>query len=61
MAKEKLKTNLKLIELGVFAENKIAINLYKKIGFVEVARIPNRFQQNGKIMDEIVMHYTLLR
>ncbi len=57
--KEKFGAEVKIIELGAFAENKIALDLYKRAGFTRVARIPNRFCRNGKLIDEIVMHYCI--
>lgn len=55
LAKEKLKPRLKIIDLGVFCTNKAAIGLYKKLGFKEVARSPNKFQYQGRLVDEIEM------
>jgi ribosomal protein S18 acetylase RimI-like enzyme len=47
--------NFKYIFLGVFANNKIAIKLYKKFGFKQVARIPKIFLYKGKYVDDIWM------
>jgi RimJ/RimL family protein N-acetyltransferase len=47
--------NFKYIILGVFANNKIAIKLYKKFGFKQVARIPKIFLYKGKYVDDIWM------
>ncbi len=52
-AKERLKP--KIFRLSVFSTNKIAINLYKKLGFKKVARIPKQLQYKNKLVDEIVM------
>jgi ribosomal protein S18 acetylase RimI-like enzyme len=41
--------------LSVFSTNKIAMNLYKKLGFKKVARIPKQLQYKNKLVDEIVM------
>jgi len=48
---------LEIIELSAFAINDKAIDFYKKLGFKEVARIPNYFKYDGKSVDGIVMHY----
>ena len=49
------KLKLKFVRLVVFSTNKRAIELYKKFGFMEVARIPKQFQRRGKLIDEIIM------
>lgn len=56
MAKNELKPNPKIIELGVYECNNPAIALYKKMGFKIVAKIPNRIQYKGKLITEIIMH-----
>jgi ribosomal protein S18 acetylase RimI-like enzyme len=53
-AKAKLY-NLKAIELDVFANNQVAQNLYKKLGFTEVGRVPNKFLHKGHYIDQIIM------
>ena len=53
LAKKELK--VRVIELHVFESNKIAINLYKKIGFKEVAKLPKQIEYKGKLVSEIVM------
>ncbi|MEM5834891.1 MAG: GNAT family protein [Candidatus Aenigmatarchaeota archaeon] len=37
------------------ANNKVAIKLYKKFGFKQVARIPKIFIYKGKYVDDIWM------
>lgn len=49
------KMGLKVLMLSVFANNTSAINLYKKMGFVETGRIPKRFFKGGVYIDEIIM------
>ena len=51
------KKNLKPknIYLDLFAKNKIACALYKKIGFREFARFPKWFRHRGKDMDKVYM------
>jgi ribosomal protein S18 acetylase RimI-like enzyme len=53
LAKKELKP--KIIDLEVYINNKPAINLYKKCGFKEVARIPKAIQYKGKLISEIKM------
>lgn len=55
LAIKKLKPTPKIIRLEVFANNKPAINLYKKIGFKIVAKIPKQREYKGKLIAEIVM------
>ncbi|MDD5146678.1 MAG: GNAT family N-acetyltransferase [Candidatus Pacebacteria bacterium] len=59
MAKQGLKPPPKIIELGVFENNKAALHVYRKAGFREVARIPNRIQYKGQLITEIIMHLSL--
>lgn len=49
------KMGLKILALSVFANNQHAINLYKKMGFVETGCIPKRFFKDGTYIDEIIM------
>ena len=49
------KIGLKVLTLSVFANNQHAINLYRKMGFVETGRIPKRFFKDGAYIDEIIM------
>lgn len=49
-------TGLRMVELTVFANNPVAIGLYKSCGFVEVGRIPNKIFYKGNYVDEIVMY-----
>jgi ribosomal protein S18 acetylase RimI-like enzyme len=53
LAKKRLKP--KIFRLSVFETNKIAQNLYKKIGFKKVAKIPKQIQYKGKLISEIIM------
>ena len=54
VVKKELK-GLRMIELSVFVNNEIAINLYKSCGFAEVARIPEKIFYKGNYVDEIIM------
>jgi ribosomal protein S18 acetylase RimI-like enzyme len=49
------KMGLKVLTLSVFANNQPAINLYRKMGFVETGRIPKRFFKDGTYVDEVIM------
>lgn len=54
-AKNKLRFKLKIIRLPCMETNKAAQNLYRKVGFKEVAKIPKQIQRKGKLISEIVM------
>jgi ribosomal protein S18 acetylase RimI-like enzyme len=53
IAKNQLKP--KIFRLSVLSTNKIAQNLYKKLKFKEVARIPKQSKYKGRLVDEIIM------
>lgn len=55
LAKRELKPAPKVFRLSVYPNNKPAINLYKKFGFKQVARIPKQIQYKGKLVDEVIM------
>ena len=57
LAKEKLK--LKQVILGCFANNKIGINLYKKLGFKEYGLHPKAVIYKGQYIDEIMFYKNL--
>lgn len=46
---------LELLWLQVYTENKLALSLYKKIGFEENGVIKNFFKQDGKYFDNLTM------
>jgi RimJ/RimL family protein N-acetyltransferase len=46
---------LQKMTINVFATNKRAIHVYKKIGFIETGIIPERHLRQGKLIDEIIM------
>lgn len=56
--KEAIKNikGLKIITLECFAENKVAIGLYKKMGFVEFGRLPKGLKRKGKFSDQLFMY-----
>jgi ribosomal protein S18 acetylase RimI-like enzyme len=43
------------MDLGVFGGNEPALALYRKLGFVEVGRVPDRFVVDGVSLTDIVM------
>ncbi len=49
------KMKLKIIRLSLFAPNRVAYNLYRKMGFVEVGRVRKGMSHYGKYVDEIEM------
>ncbi len=51
--------NLRIIRLRVFAENTPAIQLYKKVGFIEAGRIPGVVQYKGEYLDRLEMYLPL--
>jgi len=55
LAKTELNPRPKMIQLEVYANNKPAINLYKKMGFKQVAKLPKQIQYKGKLIDELTM------
>jgi len=59
LAKKELKPKPKIIKLFVFANNEPAIRLYEKIGFRQVAILPDQIQFQGKLIDEICMQLYL--
>ncbi len=48
-----------ILHLGVKADNLAAINLYKKMGFVQIGRFNNFFKIDGKYHDELLMNLIL--
>ncbi len=59
LVEESRKMGLKLLVLSVFDSNKIAIGLYRKIGFVENGRIPKGIFKKGTYIDLIRMTFEL--
>ena len=49
------KIGLTVLVLTLFASNKRAIHVYRKVGFVKTGRVPKKFFRNGMFIDEIVM------
>lgn len=58
-AKQHLE-GLRTIILECFATNSVALNLYRKLGFVEVGRIPGYLKHGNEYVDEVQMVLQLL-
>ncbi len=56
--KEAIKniSDLRIIKLGVFGNNFIGQNLYKKIGFIEYGRLPGGAKHRDDFVDEVLMY-----
>jgi RimJ/RimL family protein N-acetyltransferase len=50
--------NLRMVELWTLADNERAVNLYKRAGFVEDARLRDRSWIEGHYVDHLVMSIT---
>ena len=46
---------VRIITLYVVSENKVAINLYKKMGFKKISTIKKGYNHYGKLLDNIIM------
>jgi len=55
LAKTDLKPRPKIIRLSLLSTNKIAKNLYQKMNFKIIGKIPQQFQYKGRLVDEIIM------
>ncbi len=56
-ALEDSKNMFEMIQLQVFAINKAAISLYRKIGFAEYGRCPGKVKRNGGYYGVTMMYY----
>jgi RimJ/RimL family protein N-acetyltransferase len=54
-AKKNIK-QLKIVTLGVFANNPVAFNIYKKFGFVEYGMLPKGIKHKNIFVDHIYMY-----
>lgn len=52
---EAIKQGAVRMELGVFEHNESAFEMYKKLGYKEIARIPGRTYWNGKMWHDVRM------
>lgn len=48
--------NVRMVELWALSDNLSALHVYKKAGFVEDARLPERSFAEGRYLDHVVMH-----
>lgn len=53
---EKHIKGLRIIELGVFANNPVAKKMYEQMGFIEYGRLPQGIQHRGEFVDHIYMY-----
>lgn len=49
-------TELKIVTLEVYSTNKVARDLYKKMGFVEYGNLPGGISRDGSFEDSILMY-----
>lgn len=49
-------SQLKIITLGVFSNNSLAMNMYKKFGFIEYGRLPKGVFHRGQYVDHVYMY-----
>ncbi len=47
---------IQIITLGVFANNHVAVHLYKKMGFKEYGLLPKGIQHRGELVDHVFMY-----
>lgn len=47
---------LRIITLGVFANNPAAVHLYATFGFTEYAKLPDGIKHNGVFVDHVYMY-----
>jgi ribosomal protein S18 acetylase RimI-like enzyme len=50
-----LESGIEWIDLFVFGDNAAAIALYKRFGFAESGRRPDRFRLMGRVVDDVMM------
>lgn len=58
---EKNIPQLRIVELGVFANNPIAFAMYKKFGFVQHGSLPQGVLRKGEYHDHHLMHKVIRR
>lgn len=50
---------LRMVTLGVFANNGVALNIYKRFGFKEYGILPQGILQDGNFLDHVFMYKLL--
>ncbi len=56
---EALNLKLKILHLEVFVDNKVADNLYKKLGYIEFGMLPKSIEYKGNMIDEKYLYKRL--
>lgn len=56
---QKQLPGLRIVMLGCYANNHVALNLYKKLGFVEYGTLPEGILQKGQFIDHIYLYKKL--
>lgn len=56
---EKHISHLRIVSLGVFGNNKLAMEMYRKFGFVEHGRLPRGVCYKGEFIDHVYMHKSI--
>jgi len=55
LVEQAYEMGLKVLTLTVFATNKRAIHVYKKVGFAQTGTIPKKHFKDGRYIDEVIM------
>jgi RimJ/RimL family protein N-acetyltransferase len=50
---------LRIITLGVFSNNSLAMEMYKKFGFKEYGRLPKGVLHRGEYVDHVYMYKSI--
>jgi len=56
---KKTWNDVEFIDLEAASTNSIALNIYKKMGFLEIARIPKKMKFDKNYIDSIIMRREL--
>ena len=56
---QKKLPSLKTITLDCFANNEVALNLYKSLGFIEYGRLPKGLNYRDTLVDEVSMYKSI--
>jgi RimJ/RimL family protein N-acetyltransferase len=58
---EKNTVGIRIVELGVFANNPVAKRMYEKMGFIEYGKLPGGIQYRGELVDHVYMYKLLAK